>query len=61
MPFRLAKRSDPVREDGVRRFAPRLWTVDFPRPMMAALTNPEPRTIRVDLAFLARRDLAGLI
>ncbi|WP_194744707.1 DUF2460 domain-containing protein [Thermaurantiacus tibetensis] len=61
MPFRLAKRSDPVREDVVRRFAPRLWTVDFPRPMMAALTNPEPRTIRVDLAFLARRDLAGLI
>ncbi len=52
---------DPVRQDAVRRFAPRLWTVDFPRPMMAALTNPAPRLLRVDLAFLARRDLAGLI
>ncbi|WP_448582470.1 phage distal tail protein, Rcc01695 family [Thermaurantiacus sp.] len=61
MPHFFARPGDPLRQAAVKRFAPRLWTVDFPRPMMAALTNPAPRTIRVDLAFLARRDLAGLI
>lgn len=61
MPHFFARAGDTVRQAAVKRFAPRLWTVDFPRPMMAALTNPAPRTIRVDLAFLARRDLAGLI
>jgi uncharacterized protein (TIGR02217 family) len=57
----LARRGAPVRTDFVKRFAPRLWTVDFPRPMMAALTNPAPATARVDLVFLSRADLAGLI
>ncbi|MFQ3594892.1 MAG: DUF2460 domain-containing protein [Sphingomonadaceae bacterium] len=57
----LAQARDLVRQGYVKRFEPRLWSVDFPRPMMAAITNPEPATIRVDLAFLARADLAGLI
>jgi uncharacterized protein (TIGR02217 family) len=61
VPHFFARAGDPLRQAAVKRFAPRLWTVDFPRPMMAALTNPAPGTIRVDLAFLARRDLAGLI
>ncbi len=61
MTFHLARRGQPVRQGWVKRFAPRLWTVDFPRPMMAALTNPAPATARVDVLFLRRGDLAGLI
>lgn len=61
MPHYLARASDNFREGWVKRFAPRLWTVDFARPMMAAASNPEPGTLRVDLAFLTRGDLAGLI
>jgi uncharacterized protein (TIGR02217 family) len=57
----LARQGQKIRKGWVKRFAPRLWTVDFPRPMMAALTNPRPGTARVDLAFLRRGDLAGLI
>ncbi len=57
----LARRGQRVRRGWVKRFAPRLWTVDFPRPMMAALTCPRPATARVDLMFLGRGDLAGLI
>ncbi|MCS6987772.1 MAG: DUF2460 domain-containing protein [Sphingomonadaceae bacterium] len=53
--------AEGVRQSFVRRFTPRLWTVDFPRPMMAALTNPAPRVVRVDLSFVTDGDLAGLI
>lgn len=61
MQYYLAKQSDQARTDFVKRFAPRLWTVDFPRPMMAAVTVPAPQTLRVDLDFLTGVDLAGLI
>lgn len=58
----LARRDEaPVRSAWVKRFAARLWTVDFARPMMAALTVPGPRTLRVDVDFQTRGDLAGLI
>jgi uncharacterized protein (TIGR02217 family) len=57
----LASRGQPVRRAWVKRFAPRLWSIDFPRPMMAALTNPSPAEARVDLCFLQKNDLAGLI
>jgi uncharacterized protein (TIGR02217 family) len=57
----LATRADQQRTGWVKRFAPRLWTVDFPRPMMAAVTVPAPATLRVELEFLTRSDLAGLI
>ena len=51
-----------VQADGViTRFDPRFWTVNFPRPMMAAVTTPAADAIRVDLAFYQRSDLAGLI
>lgn len=43
------------------RFDPRFWTVNFPRPMMAAVTNPAPDALRVDAVFYRRSDLAGLI
>ena len=43
------------------RFDPRFWTVNFPRPMMAAVTNPASDALRVDAVFYRRGDLAGLI
>jgi uncharacterized protein (TIGR02217 family) len=61
MPHYLARAADNFLGGWVKRFAPRLWAVDFPRPMMAAATSPEAGRLRVDLAFLTRGDLAGLI
>ena len=43
------------------RFDAAYWTVNFPRPMMAAATNPAPDAIRVDAVFYRTDDLAGLI
>lgn len=57
----LASHEDQLRRGWVKRFAPRLWTVDFPRPMMAAVSAPAPDVVRVDLDFLTGSDLAGLI
>ncbi len=45
----------------VKRFAARLWTVDFPRPMMASVCTIGPSTLRVECLFYRRDDLAGLI
>ncbi len=55
-------RERTVQEAGVvSRFDPRLWTVNFPRPMMAAVTTTAADALRVDLAFYRANDLAGLI
>ncbi len=43
------------------RFDPRFWTVNFPRPMMAAVTTTAPDALRVDTVFYRKGDLAGLI
>ncbi len=45
----------------VKRFDPRFWTVNFPRPMMAAATTPVAATLRIDAVFYRADDLAGLI
>lgn len=51
-----------VQESGViSRFDPRFWTVDFPRPMVAAVTTTASDGLRVDAVFHTRGDLAGLI
>jgi uncharacterized protein (TIGR02217 family) len=51
-----------VQEAGVvSRFDPRFWTVNFPRPMMAAVTTTAPDALRIDAVFYQRDDLAGLI
>ncbi len=51
-----------VQADGViTRFDPVYWTVDFPRPMMAAATVTAPDALRVDAVFYRTDDLAGLI
>ena len=57
----LSTAADQQRRDWIKRFDARFWTVDFPRPMLAAVTTPAAQSLRVDLAFLRRNDLAGLI
>jgi len=55
-------RERTVQEEGViSRFDPRFWTVNFPRPMMAAVTTIAPDALRVDAVFYRQDDLAGLI
>jgi uncharacterized protein (TIGR02217 family) len=57
----LASPSDQPRRRWVQRFDPRYWTVDFPRPMMAALTTVGADGLDVRLTFQRTQDLAGLI
>ncbi len=47
--------------DTLSRFDPRYWTVDFPRPMMAAVVATASDALRVDTVFYRADDLAGLI
>lgn len=61
MAFWLAERREGQDSDWIQRFDPRFWTVNFPRPMLAALTTPAPDALRVDCTFLTEGDLAGLI
>jgi uncharacterized protein (TIGR02217 family) len=44
-----------------KRFDARLWTVNFPRPMMASVVTTGPDLLRVDCVFYKADDLAGLI
>lgn len=57
----LASAADQGRTRWVKRFDPRYWTVDFPRPMMASVTTVGADALAVDVAFLRHNDLAGLI
>lgn len=61
MTFWLAAKREGQDSDWIQRFDPRFWTVNFPRPMMAALTCPAPDGLRVDAVFLRQGDLAGII
>ena len=61
MGFWLASARMGQETDWIQRFDPRFWTVNFPRPMMAAVTTPAPDTLRVDATFLTHGDLAGII
>ncbi len=65
MGWRLAGPADAAfaQEQGsfIKRFDPRFWTVDFPRPMMAAVTTTAADALRVDAIFYKSNDLAGLI
>lgn len=61
MAFWLADRRTAQDSDWIARFDPRFWTVNFPRPMLAAATVPAPDVLRVDVTFLAAGDLAGVI
>ena len=61
MPFWLASERTVQSEGVISRFDPRFWTVNFPRPMMAAVTTTAPDALRVDAVFYRSGDLAGLI
>lgn len=61
MPHWLATERTVQTEGIISRFDPVYWTVDFPRPMMAAVTVPAPDGLRVDAVFYRSDDLAGLI
>lgn len=61
MAFWLCTKREGQDSDWIQRFDPRFWTVNFPRPMMAALTMPAPDALRIDAAFLREGDLAGVI
>ena len=45
----------------LKRFDPRYWSVNFPRPMMASVVTTDANALRVDAAFYRQDDLAGLI
>jgi uncharacterized protein (TIGR02217 family) len=57
----LAQQADQGASRWVRRFDPRWWLVDFPRPMMASAVTSGPDTLVVTFEFQRRADLAGLI
>ncbi|RSU45339.1 DUF2460 domain-containing protein [Sphingomonas sp. S-NIH.Pt15_0812] len=59
----LAAARNGQRAEMMQRFDPRFWTVNFPRPMMAAVTTigETGDALRVDCVFYKRDDLAGLI
>ena len=57
----LATAADQQVHTWLKRFDPAYWTVDFPRPMMAAVTTVGAHGLRVDAVFYRRDDLAGLI
>ncbi len=61
MAYWLAKAGDSLQSSFIKRFDPRFWTVNFPRPMMAAVTTTAPNALRVDAVFYKANDLAGLI
>jgi uncharacterized protein (TIGR02217 family) len=61
MAFWLASKREGQDSDWIQRFDPRFWTVNFPRPMMAALTTTAADALRVDAVFLRQGDLAGII
>ena len=57
----LAKPGDAMATGFIKRFDPRFWTVDFPRPMMASAVTIGPHALRLDAVFYKANDLAGLI
>lgn len=61
MPYWLADSGDTKQFTHIKRFDPRFWTVNFPRPMMAAVVTMDQDALRVDASFLRADDLAGLI
>ncbi|MEM8917670.1 MAG: DUF2460 domain-containing protein [Pseudomonadota bacterium] len=61
MGFWLADGRNGQQVSTIKRFDPRYWTVNFPRPMMASLVTTAKDAMRVDAVFYNSDDLAGLI
>ena len=56
MAFWLATKREGQETDWIQRFDPRFWTVNFPRPMTAAVVTTAPDGLRVDAAFMREGD-----
>lgn len=61
MTYWLATKRSVQETSFLTRFDPRFWTVNFPRPMMAAVVATGADSLRVDAVFYRTNDLAGLI
>ncbi len=61
MSYWLATADDQQRTTTIERFDPRYWTVDFARPMSAAVYNLAADALQVACVFVSKKDLAGLI
>ncbi len=61
MAYWLAQAGDALQTAPLKRFDPRYWTVNFPRPMMASVTTTGQHGLRVDAMFYKANDLCGLI
>ncbi|MFC7048912.1 DUF2460 domain-containing protein [Emcibacter nanhaiensis] len=57
----LATEYDQAETNWIRRFSPRYWTVNFPRPMVASVVTEGVDALRCDLVFYRKEDLCGLI
>ena len=56
-----ASEGDQKEETFIRRFTPRYWTVNFPRPVVASVVSKSPDEMNIDLVFYRKEDLCGLI
>jgi uncharacterized protein (TIGR02217 family) len=61
MAYWLAPPGSAKQRGLLKRFDARLWTVNFPRPMMASVVTTGPQSLRADCVFYRQDDLAGLI
>ncbi|WP_417624772.1 TIGR02217 family protein [Paremcibacter congregatus] len=57
----LAGESDQTDQGFIRRFSPRFWTLNFPRPMTASLITTGFDSLQIDLTYYRHEDLCGLI
>ena len=61
MTFWLARERRSQEAGFIQRFDPRFWTVNFPRPAMAAVVATAPDALRVEVELHHRGELVGLI
>lgn len=61
MAYALVQTAVHVEQSWIKRFDPRFWTINFPRPTMAAITTTAHDGLRVDCAFHLGEQLVGLI
>ncbi|WP_138379148.1 DUF2460 domain-containing protein [Luteithermobacter gelatinilyticus] len=59
--FWLASPQDQEEITYIRRFTPRYWSVNFPRPMMGSVVTTGPDSLKVNVLFYRKEDLCGLI
>ncbi len=57
----LAAQGDQTDSSHIRRFSPRYWTLNFPRPMTGSLVTAGVDGLKIDLTFYRYEDLCGLI